>query len=64
MVARAALDLDDAGYGPGLAIHARDATHRDVLAAVAMLTGHRENIDRFALVEHWRRQTSGESGRS
>ncbi|MEU8186114.1 hypothetical protein, partial [Micromonospora carbonacea] len=51
VVARAVLDLDSAGYGPGLAMHARDATHADVLAAVAKLTGHPENIDRFELVE-------------
>jgi WD40 repeat protein len=51
LVARAVLNLNAAGYGPGLAIHARDATHADVLAAIATVTGHPGGVDRFTLVE-------------
>ncbi len=39
VLARAVLDLEAGRTGPGLAFHARGATHADLLAAVADLTG-------------------------
>ena len=39
VVARSAMDLEAARIGPGLAFHARDAVHADLLAALAELFG-------------------------
>ncbi len=51
VVARAAVNLERNGVGPGLAMHARGATHTDVLAAIVTLIGRRGPTNRHALVE-------------
>ena len=51
MLARAALDLEAARTGPGLAFHARGAIHDDLLTAVADLIGAEHADTRDALLE-------------
>jgi WD40 repeat protein len=51
VLARAALDLEASRRGPGLAFHARSATHDDLLSAVADLTGAEHLETRDELLE-------------
>ncbi len=51
VLARAALGLEADRVGPGLAFHARGATHGDLLAAVADLTGAEPADTRDALLD-------------
>lgn len=51
VISRAVLDLHLDGQQSGLAMHARDATYRDALAAVATLVGLPKDADRFSLLE-------------
>ena len=51
VLARAALDLETARTGPGLAFHARGAIHDDLLTAVADLIGTEHADTRDALLE-------------
>ena len=51
VLARAVLNLEAARTGPGLAFHARGATHDDLLAAVADLTGVEHSATRDELLQ-------------
>jgi WD40 repeat protein len=51
VLARAVLDLETDRVGPGLAFHARHATHADLLDAVAALAGLYRGMSRDALLD-------------
>ena len=49
VLARAVHELDH--HGPGLAFHARDAAHQDLLTAIADFTGAKDPTDRDDLID-------------